>query len=154
MNRFFTLHTLFHDLRHLALLLIVGLIVACSSSATDPQPNAAFEGTYTGKMVSTTKSGNQTFAQTTDKLTVGIKPGTAPATLTVQFFEDSFGEISDPLAATVRGSTLTIAKQKTPGYPDHSYEGSATLSGETLALTLTDTDSGSTQVQAVTATRP
>ncbi len=157
MNQIYTLRTLFHDLRHLALLFIVGLIIACSSPGSDPQPNVSdvnFEGSYKGRMVSTTKSGNQTFTQTTEKLTVEIKTGASAGALTVQFFEEPFGEISDRLTATVRGNTLTIAKQKTPGYPDHTYEGSATLSGKTLALTLNDTDSGSTQVQTVTATKP
>ncbi len=158
MNRFFTLRTLFHDLRHLALLLIVGLVIACSSwGSDDPQPNATnanFEGSYKGKMVRTTKTGNQTFTQTTEKLTVVIKPGASAGTLTVQFFEEPFGEITDPLKATVKGNALTIVKQTTPGYPDDVYEGSGTLSGKTLALTLNNTYNGSTQVQTVTATKP
>ena len=86
MSRFFTLRTLFHDLRHLALLLIIGLVIACSSAGTAPQLNAgnvSFEGSYKGKMVRTTKTGNQNFTQTTEKLTVTIKTGPSAGTLTV-----------------------------------------------------------------------
>lgn len=135
-------------------LLLAGLIVACSSSGSDPQPNASFEGTYQGKMISTTKTGNQTFTQTTEKLTVTLKTGPSAGTLTVQLFEEPFGEISDPLAATVKGNALTIAKQTTPGYPDDVYEGSGTLLGKTLSLTINDTYNGLTQVQTITATKP
>lgn len=140
--------------RLLTLSLLSRLIVACTSSGSEPQPDADFAGSYQGKMTMTTKSGSQTFTQTVDKLTVEIKTSSSAGALTVQFFDDRFGEISDPLKATTKSNTLSIPKQTTPGYPDDVYEGSGTLSGKTLSLTLNDTFNGTTQVQTVTATKP
>ena len=138
----------------LALSQLSGLIVACTSLGSEPQPDASFVGSYQGKMTMTTKSGNQTFTQTVDKLLVEIETGSSAGALTVQFFEDGFGEISGPERVTMNVNTLSMSKQTTASYPDDVYEGSGTLSGKTLSLTLNETDSGTTQVQTITATKP
>lgn len=138
----------------LPLLVACGLLTGCSSS-DDLQPSGAdFAGSYRGKLVTTTKSGNQTFTQTLNDLTVEVKPASRSGTYTVQLFADSFGEISDPLTATASGNQLTLARQTTPGYPDDQYEGSGTLTGKTLALSIIVSYVGGSEVDTITATKP
>ena len=139
----------------LVLLIGSGLLSGCSKSS-DPAPAATdFAGNYKGKIVVVTKSGNQTFTQTLDKITTTVKPGSGANAFTVQLIDDQYGEISDPLKTTVSGNAITLPKQKTPGYPDSEYEGSGTLSGKTLTMTVTVRYSdGTSEVDTITGTKP
>lgn len=142
--------------RSLLLLLLVttGLLTGCGKDS-DPQPaDSDFAGTYKGKMVLSLKSGNQTNNQTVDELTVEVKPAGQTGKFTVQLFEDSFGELSDPLTATASGNKLTLAKQSSPSYADHEYEGNGTLTGKALAMTITIRYPGYTETGVITVTKP
>ena len=93
--------------RLLTLLFLVGLggPLGCTKGSSDPTPVTPtdFAGDYKGNMVIANKSGNLTFSQTVDKLTVVVKPITGAYTL--QLFDDQFilGEISDLLSVTFAG---------------------------------------------------
>ena len=143
--------------RLFTLVLLTGfiLLAGCSKS-TDPAPATIdFAGNYKGKIVVVTKSGNQTFTQTLDKITTTVKPGSSANAFTVQLIDDQYGEISDPLNTTVSGNAITLPKQKTPGYPDSEYEGSGTLNGKTLTMTVTvHYADGSSEVDTITGTKP
>ena len=145
--------------RLLTLLFLVGLggPLGCTKGSSDPTPVTPtdFAGDYKGNMVIANKSGNLTFSQTVDKLTVVVKPITGAYTL--QLFDDQFilGEISDLLSVTLRGNTITLPKQRTPGYPDSEYEGGGTLTGKTMKMTVTRRyDDGYLETNTITATKP
>ena len=141
--------------RSLLLLLVTTSLLTGCGKDSGPQPaDSDFAGTYKGKMVLSLKSANQTNNQTVDELTVEVKPSSTPGTFTVQLFEDSFGELSDPLTATASGNKLTLAKQKTPGYPDSEYEGNGILTGKALAMTVTIRYFGYTETGVITVTKP
>lgn len=137
------------------LLLGSGLLSGCGSK-DDPAPAPAtsdFVGQYTGKMIIVVKDGNQTFGQTIDRLVVNVKA--AAGAYTVELRDSQFGPFYDPLKATLSGNAFTIAKQKTTNDVGSDFEGSGTLAGKTMTMTLTVRNAdGSIETDTITATKP
>jgi len=139
----------------LFLLIGSGLLSGCSKGS-DPAPATTdFTGQYKGKATIVSKFGTQSFTQELDKITISVKPGATSGAYTLQVIDDQFGDISEPLKTMTSGNAITLPKQKTPNDPDSEYEGSGTLTGKTLTMTVTVRYSdGSSEVDTITGTKP
>ncbi|WP_421828952.1 hypothetical protein [Larkinella sp.] len=145
----------FQFLPVLFILLIIGL-AGCNKNSDDPEPiTTSSIGKYAGKMVTTGGLTNQGSAIVqTMAITVEMTSGSKENEVRWKII-GPFGDYNDPLTATIDGTKFTTQSQKLTYGPGDEvvFEGTGTLIGQQLTVTLREDDGQGQYTHEITATR-
>jgi hypothetical protein len=147
----------FYSLSTLVLAMLLTLS-ACQKETTEPEPTPTETvETYTGHMVTTYATATQGTSQT---MAVGVKiSATAKADEVTWTIIAPLGDYNDPATAnvTTSGTTrkLTIPKQKQSYGPGQevTFEGSGTIEGKKLILSIVEIEAGMEYQHQIEATK-
>jgi hypothetical protein len=135
--------------------LLVVLLIGCTgSNNNNPNPAADWPGTYTCQMTSQDPA-NHTYHF---DVSVMIRNGLKTGEVSLDINNPILGPLVESWTGTIQGTKITLPTLKPINQDDQPMEGSGTLTGKTLKLTLLEQGSFFTPVASVThtitATRP